>query len=1121
MSASIALALLTFVCFRLGLNLATTACLYLIIIVLLSLLGSFLSSAIVSLIAVGCLAYYFALPIFSFRVSDPLDVVAIVAFCVTSAVITTLVSRLRSSAEEALSEIEDRTRAEDALKRSEAYLAHAQQLTKAGSWAYKRVDICEYWSAEMFRIFGLDPLKECPSGDLFLSLVHPEDRQRVEEAFTQHLMQGRIFDLKYRIVRPDGQLRVIRDFGTAIFEDGVVTRSVGASLDVTEQENLTQELRRREVYLAEAQRLSQTGSFGWRVSTGEKLWSEETFRIFQYDRTTKPTVELVLQRVHPEDAARVKQTLERASRDGKDFDHQYRLVMPDRSVKHVHVVAHAERDESGELELVGAVMDVTAAKRAEEALRQSEQQWRDVFENNPTMYFMVDAGGSVIAVNPFGAEQLGYDVGELVGQPVLSVIYEHDREAAQRNVALCLKQLGRSMSWELRKVRKDGSVIWVRETGRAVLRVNEPVVLIGCEDITERKHAEERIREQEVELRQILDLTPQHVAVLGPDRSNIYVNKEALDYHGLTLEEWRSSNRHTLEEWRSSFPHRFFHPDDWERMTSETQSKFLSGPRTRWFLFRYNPMRDEQGRVTRWYVAATDIEDRKRAEAALGEQASLLNLTHDSIFVRDMDFVITYWNRGAEELYGWTAEQAVGKVSHQLLRTVFPAPIEEIRAELLRTGRWEGELVRTKAHGTKVVVASRWSLQRDERQQPLAILETNNDVTERKRADEERERLLVRERAAFADAVAAQQRFVDLVNSIDGILWEADAPSFRILFVSNQAERVLGYPVERWLSEPTFWKDHLEPEDREWAVQFIEKAIADKRDHDFEYRMIAADGSVVWLRNLASVVVEGDRATRVRGVTIDFTKRKRAEEALHQAQADLEHINRAAIMGELTASLAHEVNQPIAATVTNANTCLRWLAADTPNLEEARAAAMRIVKDGMRAGDIISRIRLLFKKGTPARELVDVNEVIREMIVLLRSEAMRYSIGIRTALAEDLPQVLGDRVQLQQVLMNLIMNSVDAMKDVDGTRDLVIKSQRTENEHLLVSVSDTGVGLPPHQADQIFNAFFTTKPHGTGMGLRISRSIIESHGGRLWAADNSLRGASFYLTLPSKAEVQE
>src|SRR5712671_5018471 len=270
-------------------------------------------------------------------------------------------------------------------------------------------------------------------------------------------------------------------------------------------------------------------------------------------------------------------------------------------------------------------------------------------------------------------------------------------------------------------------------------------------------------------------------------------------------------------------------------------------------------------------------------------------------------------------------------------------------------------------------------------------------------------------------------------------------------------------------------------------------------------------------------------ALAVAGITVvilvfasiaSLSEQKRAEEALRQARADLARVNRVTTMAELTASLAHEVSQPISAAVTNADACLRWLAGDTPNLEEARASAMGIVKEGTRAAEIITRIRLLFKKGTSQRELLDVNEVIREMIVVLRSEVARYSISVRTELAADLPQVMGDRVQLQQVMMNLISNSIDAMKDVDGTREIAIKSQRADNE-LMVSISDTGVGLPQQQADQIFNAFFTTKSHGTGMGLSISRSIIESHRGRLWAVDNSPRGASFHLILPNKVEPHE
>jgi C4-dicarboxylate-specific signal transduction histidine kinase len=242
-------------------------------------------------------------------------------------------------------------------------------------------------------------------------------------------------------------------------------------------------------------------------------------------------------------------------------------------------------------------------------------------------------------------------------------------------------------------------------------------------------------------------------------------------------------------------------------------------------------------------------------------------------------------------------------------------------------------------------------------------------------------------------------------------------------------------------------------------------------------------------------------------------ERRRTTEALRQAQADLTRVSRVTAMGELTASLAHEVNQPLAAAVINANSCSRWLAGDEPNIDEARAAAARIVQDGTRAAEIISRVRLLFTKGEETREVLDVNEIIREMIVLLRGEAAQHSVTIGPQLSGDLPGIMGDRVQLQQVMMNLIMNGIDAMKDSNGDRELVIASRRNGEEQVQVSVSDTGVGLPK-QHNEIFKPFFTTKSDGIGMGLSISRSIIESHGGRLWASDGSPRGASFHLTLP-------
>jgi C4-dicarboxylate-specific signal transduction histidine kinase len=270
--------------------------------------------------------------------------------------------------------------------------------------------------------------------------------------------------------------------------------------------------------------------------------------------------------------------------------------------------------------------------------------------------------------------------------------------------------------------------------------------------------------------------------------------------------------------------------------------------------------------------------------------------------------------------------------------------------------------------------------------------------------------------------------------------------------------------------------------------------------------------SLKYARDQLRQTVQELRTANETLVTED-AERRRAEEALRQSQADLTRVSRVTAMGELTASLAHEVNQPIAAAVINANSCSRWLAGDPPNIEEARAAAARIVQDGTRAAEIISRVGRLFRKGSETRELVDLNDIVQQMVVLLRAEASQHSVSIKLDLAPDAQPVMGDPVQLQQVMMNLIMNGIDAMKDVEGERTLTIASEPATGGQLRVSVSDTGVGLPS-QKDQIFKPFFTTKRHGIGMGLSISRTIIESHDGRLWASDGTPRGATMHLTLP-------
>src|SRR5712671_456286 len=370
------------------------------------------------------------------------------------------------------------------------------------------------------------------------------------------------------------------------------------------------------------------------------------------------------------------------------------------------------------------------------------------------------------------------------------------------------------------------------------------------------------------------------------------------------------------------------------------------------------------------------------------------------------------------------------------------------------------------------------------------------------------------------EALRRSEGYLAEAQRLTGIgSWAWNVATRQSVYWSQENYRLFGFDPEGAIPSDEAFYQRVHPEDRDRVRRevFIERP--DQGSHfDVDFRIVLPGGAIKYVCSTGHPVhnISGDLLEYV-GTSIDVTERKRADEErerLRQVQADLAHLSRVTTMGELTASLAHEIRQPISAAVTNAKTCLRWLGRDYPDVQEASQAAARMVKDVTRAGEIISSISLLFKKNALQRELVDVNELIGEMNVLLHSEANRYSISIRTELAQDLPKIMADRVQLQQVLMNLMLNGIDAMKETSGGRELTIKSE-AERGQLLISVSDTGAGLPPEQAEQIFRAFFTTKDNGTGMGLPISRSIIESHGGRLWATSGSGQGATFQFTLPA------
>jgi PAS domain S-box-containing protein len=499
-----------------------------------------------------------------------------------------------------------------------------------------------------------------------------------------------------------------------------------------------------------------------------------------------------------------------------------------------------------------------AEQHAIEALRHSEAQWKEVFEHNPVMYFMVDAAGTVLSVNTFGAAQLGYSVSELLGQSVLKVFPADEQPVAQSNVAICLENIGQTHSWEICKVRKDGSSLWVRENAKAVRRLdNQLIVLIACEDVTERKEAENALRQSEMYL----------------------------------------------------------------------------------------------------------------AEAQ--------RLSHTGSF-------------------GWRV--ASGK-----------------------------------------------------------------------------------------------------------IIW------------SEETFRVFGYDKVPSIKHATIFQ-RVHPEDRARVEQTIDRASSDGKDFEHGYRLLMPDGSVKHVHATAHAVTDASGGIEFVGAVTDVTSRKRAEAELHEAQANLAHVTRVTALGELAASIAHEVNQPLAAVVTNAAACLRWLDRDPANLNEARATLRSIINDGNRAGEVIQRVRALVNKTTD-RKALHINEVVNEVMSLVQHELFSHRVALRLELAPALPPVLADRIQLQQVILNLVINGIEAMQPVtDRPRELVIRTRQDETDQVLVTVSDCGVGVAAEDVDRLFDAFFTTKSDGMGMGLSICRSIVDAHGGRLSASGNTGPGATFQFTLPLHQE---
>jgi PAS domain S-box-containing protein len=612
---------------------------------------------------------------------------------------------------------------------------------------------------------------------------------------------------------------------------------------------------------------------------------------------------------------------------------------------------------------------------------------------------------------------------------------------------------------------------------------------------------------RELPLRGVMDTIPGLVWSALPDGDGEFCNQRWLDYTGMSF--------HEIKEWGWAAA---YHPQDlpnlrerW-RIALADSTSFEAEARMRradgcyrWFLIQAVPLRDSGGRIVRWYGTNTDIEELKLVQEELRKQTSrldqLFEQSPEAVAVLSTDDRIVRVNKEFTRMFGYDPDEVLQRPINELI--VPEAEIESSRTYtriVLQGGRVEVETVRRRKDGTEIDVSLLAISVRTTSGEPVVNYAIYRDITERKRAEER-----LRESEARFQAMADTAPVLIWMTGTDPVCNYFNKPWLE--FTGRTMEQEVG----------TGWIEGVHPDDVQGCFDVFLPAFHARNPFRMEYRLRRADGEHRWVMEsgIPRYSPGGELAGYI-GSNIDITDLKRAEaerERLHQFETDLAHMNRVSMMGELAASLAHEVKQPIAAAQMDARTCVRWLRSDTPDVAEACQAALRMIHDATRAAEVIDRVRSLYRRDTSERELLDVNEIIREMIILLHDKADPNFISIRTELDLGLPLIKADRVQLQQVLMNLILNGIEAMKDAKG--ELNVTSKRSDDGQLLISVSDSGIGLPREEVERIFEAFFTTKAQGTGMGLSISRRIIESHGGSLWASANAGRGAKFQFTLPT------
>ncbi|RXH38058.1 ATPase [Bradyrhizobium nanningense] len=759
-------------------------------------------------------------------------------------------------------------------------------------------------------------------------------------------------------------------------------------------------------------------------------------------------------------------------------------------------------------------------------LEDREKWWRAIFEHNPAMYLMVDEAGTVLNVNTLGATQLGYTRAELIGRSVLDVFLEEDRALARECVRTCLENVGQTRTWDAQKVRKDGSVLWVRENAKAMLWADErPIVLIACEDITERRRTELALQRSEAHLAQAQELSHTGSFSWKPTTGEAFWSNETFRIFQLDPQTVPPGPQLVIER---------THPDDRDsvREIIDRAMRDLSD-----FEHEYRLLLPDgsvkhihaQARATRtaageieFVGAATDVtaartaeQQLRRSEAYLAEAQRLTHTGSWSWDVYGLEFI--YRSAEVDRLFGFIPQEPV---SIETIRSrIHPDDLprlQEVQRQAIeqKEERFEYDFrvllpdggirrIHSVAH---VVLGSDGKVRE--------LIGTHMDVTEQHAARERLENTLVALRES-------EQRFRDYAETASDWLWET-GPDHQVTHLSDHtssagilATDVIG--LLRWdiacdlEEEPEKWRQHRA------TLQ------AHQPFRDLVYRTQNRIGSPIYVRTSGKPFFDGNgNFLGYRGVSTNITATIRADQAeqeLRKAQAELAHVTRVTALGELTTSIAHEINQPLAAIINNAEASLGWMGREAPDLAAARSSVEWIIEDAIRASEVIRRVRALAKKGEIEMVPLDINEVVKDVIALVTRELVSNRVRLRTELTAALPMILGDRIQLQQVIINLVMNGIEAMDAVtDRPRELLIQSSKDDLGHVQLAVADCGVGISEKDADHVLDPFFTTKSTGLGMGLSICRSIVEAHGGRLSMVHKNGPGATFQFALPLHKE---